>query len=144
MICCVRRATVRRGFCGQSQSFIVRIGVEALGSSNDGSQCLYGYASHVVEGLLAARETPATCVETQHGGFGVGCRRFDMRSCRVCSAKFATSSKKSLWQLKKNESLGAKSSMAMPVSMADSTYAKALASVKANSWTAVEPASRMW
>jgi hypothetical protein len=48
-----------------------------------------------------------------------------------------------MWQAKKKESRGAKSSMARPASSADCTYAMAFASVNATSCTAVAPASRM-
>ncbi len=44
-----------------------------------------------------------------------------------------TSSRKSLWQLKKNDSLGANWSISNPLSIADSTYANALDIVNANS-----------
>ena len=47
------------------------------------------------------------------------------------------------WALKKNDNLGANWSISNPFSIADSTYAKALDIVKANSWTAVDPASRI-
>ena len=49
-----------------------------------------------------------------------------------------------MWALKKNDRREAKSSIARPRSSAASTYSRALARVKATSWTAVEPASRMW
>ncbi len=57
---------------------------------------------------------------------------------------FAISSKKSEWLLKKNERRGANSSGSRPRAIAASTYAMPSAIVKASSWTAVEPASRMW
>ncbi len=56
----------------------------------------------------------------------------------------AISSKKFECALKKNEIRGAKESTARPRAIAASTYAIPLARVKATSWTAVEPASRMW
>ena len=62
---------------------------------------------------------------------------------RLAALNLDTSSKKSLWQLKKNDNLGANWSISNPFSIADSTYAKALDIVKANSWTAVDPASRI-
>src|SRR3990172_11367828 len=54
----------------------------------------------------------------------------------------AISSKKSLWELKKKLSRGAKSSTRRPRARAASTYAIPSAIVNASSWTAVEPASR--
>jgi hypothetical protein len=63
---------------------------------------------------------------------------------RRAARNFATSSKKFMWQAKKNDSRGANSSMAWPASRAAWTYEMALARVKATSCTAVHPASRMW
>ncbi len=57
---------------------------------------------------------------------------------------FATSSIRLLWALKKNDRRGPKRSTSSPAASAASTYAMPLASVKATSCTAVEPASRMW
>src|SRR5437016_5011290 len=51
---------------------------------------------------------------------------------------FATSSKKSLWLLKKKLRRGAKSSTRRPRASAASTYAIPSAIVNASSWTAVE------
>ena len=62
---------------------------------------------------------------------------------RRAARNFATSSKKSMWQAKKNETRGAKSSIASPAASAASTYAIAWLSVKAISSAAVAPASRM-
>jgi hypothetical protein len=63
---------------------------------------------------------------------------------RRAARNFATSSNRLLWAFQKNESRGANASTARPAAMAASTYAIPLASVNASSWTAVEPASRMW
>ena len=63
---------------------------------------------------------------------------------RRAQGNLATSSIRLLWALKKNESCGANSSTLSPASSAASTYAMALARVKATSWAAVDPASRMW
>jgi len=50
-----------------------------------------------------------------------------------------------MWELKKKESLGAKESMSSFLRRStSSTYSMPSRSVKASSWTAVEPASRMW
>ena len=57
---------------------------------------------------------------------------------------FATSWKKLLWALKKNESRRANASTSSPASTAAWTYAMPFASVNAISWAAVDPASRMW
>ena len=50
----------------------------------------------------------------------------------------------SLWQLKKNDSRGAKLSMSIPRSTHQRAYSSPSARLKASSWMAVEPASRMW
>ena len=63
---------------------------------------------------------------------------------RRAARNFATSSKKLLWALKKNESWAPNRSTSSPAATAASTYATALARVNASSWAAVAPASRMW
>ncbi len=63
---------------------------------------------------------------------------------RRAALNFAISSKKSMWELKKYESLGANVSTSMPAAIPASTYANPSASVNASSCRAVEPASRMW
>ena len=63
---------------------------------------------------------------------------------RRAARSLAISSRKSLWTLKKNDRRGAKLSIGKPRSTDACTYASPSASVKASSWTAVEPASRMW
>jgi hypothetical protein len=63
---------------------------------------------------------------------------------RRAARNFATSWKKWLCALKKNESRAPKSSGESPAATAASQYAIPFASVKASSCTAVEPASRMW
>ena len=63
---------------------------------------------------------------------------------RRAARNFATSSRKLLWQAKKNESRGAKSFTSSPASTAAFTYVMPSARVNATSCTAVEPASRMW
>jgi hypothetical protein len=62
---------------------------------------------------------------------------------RLAARNFAISSSTLLCALKKNDSRGPKSFTSRPVSMHACTYALAFASVKATSWTAVAPASRM-
>ena len=63
-----------------------------------------------------------------------------IKSCQSFSrsSEFTASSKKSLWQLKKKESLGANVSMSNPLFTAASTYSSALAIVNATSCIAVE------
>ena len=63
---------------------------------------------------------------------------------RRAARNFATSSKRWLCPFQKNDSRGAKPSTSSPASMAARTYAIPLAIVKASSWAAVAPASRMW
>ena len=62
---------------------------------------------------------------------------------RRAARNLQISSKKSMCELKKNESRGANESTSIPAFIAASTYANPSASVKASSCTAVEPASRM-
>ncbi len=51
---------------------------------------------------------------------------------------------KSLCAAKKNDRRWPSTLTSRPAARAASTYAMAFASVNATSWTAVEPASRMW
>ena len=63
---------------------------------------------------------------------------------RRAARNLAISSKKSLCELKKKERRGANSSTGRPASIPYCTYSTPSRSVKASSWSAVEPASRMW
>ena len=63
---------------------------------------------------------------------------------RRAARYFAISSKKSLCELKKNDSRGAKASTSKPASTPYCTYSTPSRSVKASSCAAVAPASRMW
>src|SRR2546426_12542125 len=63
---------------------------------------------------------------------------------RRAARNLATSSKKSIPQLKKNERRGAKTSTFNPASIPRSTYANPSAHVNASSWAAQDPASRIW
>jgi hypothetical protein len=56
----------------------------------------------------------------------------------------ATSSRKSEWHAKKKDSRSPTRSVSRPAAFAARTYASAFAKVKASSWGAVAPASRMW
>ncbi len=62
---------------------------------------------------------------------------------RRAARNLPISSKKLLWELKKKLSLGANSSTFRPRSKACRTYSKPSAKVNANSWMALDPASRM-
>ena len=99
-------------------------------------------------GCTSVSDTPAVCVwkrsHKERGFCAPKVSRISRAQMRRAARNFATSSKKSLWLLKKNDSRGAKSSMARPRSSAQRTYSSPSARVKASSWAAVEPASRMW
>ena len=62
----------------------------------------------------------------------------------LAALNFAISSKKSLWALKKNDTCSVNFTISKPSSFALSRYVIAFANVKANSSTAVLPASLMW
>ncbi len=93
--------------------------------------------------LRAARRLWATLMRERFGATNPR-SLISFHQIRRDARNFAISSKKSLWLLKKNESRGAKSSTRRPRAIAASTYAIPSAIVNASSWTAVEPASRMW
>ena len=63
---------------------------------------------------------------------------------RLAPWNFATSWKKWLWALKKNESRSPNESGESPAAIAASQYAIPFESVNASSWAALAPASRMW
>src|SRR6185312_3730722 len=70
--------------------------------------------------------------------------RITCAQMRRAARNFATSWKKSLCALKKKDRRAPKSSGERPAATAASQYAMPFAIVNASSWTAVEPASRMW
>ena len=102
----------------------------------------------LTSGCSAVSVEPAVCVwkrNIQERGLEALKRSRMMRAqSRRAARNFATSSKRSLCAARKNERRGANSSTARPRARAASTYAMAFESVNATSWTAVEPASRMW
>ena len=102
----------------------------------------------LLSGCCAVSVTPAVWVwnlSIQDFGFWAPKRsRMILAHMRRAARNLATSSSRSLWATKKNESLEAKLSTLRPASTAAWTYAMALAKVNASSWTAVAPASRMW
>src|SRR5579862_9852613 len=102
----------------------------------------------LLSGCCSVSEHPAvcTCVFMYHDFSDFApYRSFIIRAqIRRAARSLQTSSKNSLWELKKKLSRGAKSSTLRPRSMQASTYSIPSRSVKANSWIAVDPASRMW
>ena len=93
-------------------------------------------------------EQPAVCVWKRHiqerGSFAPKRSFIVFAQMRRAARNLAISSKKSLCELKKNERRGANSSTVSPASMPYFTYSMPSRSVNASSWSAVEPASRMW
>ena len=93
-------------------------------------------------------ETPAVCVWkrsfSDRSSRAPNRSRITRAQIRRAARYFATSSKKSLCALKKKERRGTNSSTARPASTPYCTYSTPSRSVKASSWTAVAPASRMW
>ena len=96
----------------------------------------------------AVRVTPPVCVWNRsiidRGSLAPNRSCMILAHIRRATRNFATSSKKSWWQAKKNDRRGPNSSTLMPASSAACTYATPSARVKATSCTAVAPASRMW
>ena len=92
--------------------------------------------------------TPPVCTWKRHCcafGFVTPKRSFMSRAhSRRAARNFATSSRKSEWQAKKNESRSPKRSGSSPAACAARTYSSAFAKVNASSCGAVAPASRMW
>ncbi len=99
-------------------------------------------------GCCAVSETPAVCVWKrtfqEASFFAPNSSRILRAQMRRAARNLAISSKKSMWLSKKNESRGANVSTSIPAAMPRRTYSIPFARVKASSWRAVEPASRMW
>src|SRR5512141_2942162 len=98
-------------------------------------------------GCCAVSEQPAVCVWKRHiqerGSFAPKRSFIVFDQIRRAARNLAISSKKSLCELKKKERRGANSSTGRPASIPYFTYSTPSRSVKARSWSAVEPASRM-
>src|SRR5579883_2418023 len=128
-----------RLFGGKREHFIHRVGVQRLRSAQ--------HCGHRFVGDADALQ-PAVCVWKRSchdlGSFAPYRSRMWRAQMRRAARYLQISSKKSMCALKKNERRGAKESTSMPAFMPASTYANPSASVKANSCTAVDPASRMW
>ena len=91
----------------------------------------------LLSGCCAVNDTPATCVWNRNfveRGLD-GEYRSTIKSChsRRAARNFETSSRKSLWQLKKKDRRGANVSTSNPFWQAESTYANAFEIVNANS-----------
>ena len=99
-------------------------------------------------GCCAVNVDPPVCAWKRNAsalGFDAPKRSRMIRAHNLRAARnFATSWKKWLCALKKNESRAPNSSGERPAATAASQYAIPFASVNASSCTAVEPASRMW
>ena len=80
----------------------------------------------------------------ERGSFALKRSRIVFDQMRRAARNLAISSKKSLCELKKKDRRGANLSTGSPASIPYSTYSTPSRSVKASSWSAVEPASRMW
>ena len=99
-------------------------------------------------GCCAVRVEPPVCAWKRSAvarGFVAPKRSLMIRAhSRRAARNFATSWKKWLCALKKNESRSPKSSGESPAATAASQYAIPFASVNASSCAALAPASRMW
>jgi hypothetical protein len=99
-------------------------------------------------GCCAVSCTPAVWVWKRSihdfGFFAPNSARMIRAHTRRAARNFATSSSSVVRDTKKNASLGANSSTAIPVRMAARTYSTPSASVNAISCTGVAPASAMW
>ena len=102
----------------------------------------------LVSGCWAVSVTPPVCVWNrcahERGSRAPKRSRMIRAHIRRAARNLATSSKKSMWQAKKNDSRGANWSTGRPAAIAASAYAIPSARVNATSSAAVPPASRMW
>ena len=98
-------------------------------------------------GSRAVSVQPAVCVWKrsiiERGFLAPKRSAISRHQTRRAARNFATSSSRLLCAPKKKLSRGAKSSTSKPAAKAASTYATASAKVKAISWAAVAPASRI-
>ena len=147
MICWVRSASVAAAAVGSARASSSEFVWSELVPPITAASACNAVRTTLLYGCCAVSDTPAVCVWN---------RSFHDRSCRAwnrsrmtsaqslrAARNLAISSKKSLCELKKNESRGAKSSTSSPASMPYCTYSIPSRSVNASSCSAVEPASRM-
>ena len=104
--------------------------------------------ARLTSGCWAVSWTPAVWVWKrsicERGSAAPNSSRMMRAHSRRAARNLATSSSRVVRATKKNDSRGANSSTARPDSIAARTYSRALARVKAISWTGVAPASAMW
>ena len=147
-ICCVRSATRTACSVGRpSASSFEFVCSDWQPPSTAASACTVTRTT-LFSGCCAVSMLPAVCAwkrsVSARGSRAPNRSRMMRAQSRRAARNFATSSSRLLCALKKNDSCGANASTASPASTAACTYATALASVNATSWTAVHPASRMW
>src|SRR5262249_42290663 len=101
----------------------------------------------LLSGCCAVRETPAVCAwvrrRSERSSRAPKRSRMIVAHRRRAARSFATSSRKSLWRVKKKESRGAKLSTGRPRARPASPYGVPAAVVKAGSWTGGDPARRV-
>ena len=147
MICCVRSAIRAASSVGSaSASSRPLVWSDCVPPMTAAIACT-ATRTMLLSGCCAVSVLPAVCVWKRSccaRGLVAPNRSFMIRAhSRRAARNFATSSRKLLWALKKNDSRWPNELTSRPAPRAASTYAIAFANVNATSWTAVDPASRM-
>ena len=147
-ICWVRRAIVTACSVGRPSVSSMELVCSDWVPPSTAERACRATRTMLLWGCCAVREQPAVCACVrsiqERGSLAPNRSRITFAQMRRAARNLAISSKKSEWALKKNESLGAKVSTSSPASTQACTYPIPSASVKASSWAAVDPASRMW
>ena len=148
MTCWVRSATRTACSVGRasasSKEFVCRLWVPPSAAAMAWSVT----RTTLLSGCWAVSVQPAVCVWKRRLmalGFAAPKRSFmSLAHSRRAARNLAISSRKLEWQPKKKESRAPNLSTSRPMSTAAFTYSRPSAIVKATSWIASQPASRMW
>ena len=148
MTCCVRSASSAELSVGSASASSIALVCSDWVPPATAAIAWIATRTTLVSGCWAVSVDPAVWVwkrsTHERGSRAPNSSRIIRAHIRRAARNFATSSRRLLWALKKNDRRGANSSIARPAATAARTYSRALARVNATSCTAVEPASRMW
>ena len=125
IICCVRRAIVAASSVGNARTSSSELVWSDCVPPRTAARASRAVLITLLYGCWAVREQPAVCVwnlsHNERWSFALNLSVMIFAHILLAALYFAISSKKSRWELKKNESRGAKESTARPLSRAAST-----------------------
>ena len=148
IICWVRRARRAASWLGSAQASSIELVCRDWVPLSTAASAWMATLTTLFSGCSAVSVAPAVWAwvrsHQERSFFAPKRSRISRAHILRAARNLAISSKKSWCTLKKKLSRGAKSSTSRPRSWQARTYSNPSARVNANSWTAVEPASRMW